>query len=661
LSFAIQTHSLTKRFPKPGRLGGLTHPFVKEEGTLAVDRVNVKVKCGEIFGLVGPNGAGKTTLVKMLSTLILPTSGSARIKGYDLTDEGAIKASIGLVTGNERSFYQRLSCRENLRFYAGLHNLSSSQAEQRIGELSRLLGLDEFLDKRFDTCSTGMKHRLALARGLLNDHELLFLDEPTRSLDPLAAARFREAVYALAHHEGCTVFLVTHDLDEAAELCDCVGVMLQGQVRVVDAPQNLRRLIGPQERCNLNIRGFTSQIAEQLLRLGDVLSLTERETAVGVTVVELQLRDRKAGLPAALRVVGEGGGTVDGLEFEAASWDEVFQRLVDAREGEATAREAAPPMVVGMATPVTSEPSPDNDGDEGASMIRLSLPQFQQEREAGRASSRDGILGILYKPLLFLRRDLKTQVSYRLSFILQFLGILFSSASFYFVAQLFGAGVAPHLGSYGGDYFSFVLIGIAFAGYQSIALYTFSGVIQSAQMVGTLEAMLVTPTRLSVILLSSSLWNFAFTSLRVIVYLLAGTAIFGVDLRGANVLAAFIVLCLTILALSGIGILSACFIMVFKRGNPVNFLISSLSTLLGGVYYPIDVLPSWLQTLARLFPLTYSLEAMRRALLLGNSLVDLAQEVLILAFFSAVLIPLSLLAFRYAVQQARRDGSLTQF
>ncbi|MBN1815648.1 MAG: ABC transporter permease [Anaerolineae bacterium] len=268
---------------------------------------------------------------------------------------------------------------------------------------------------------------------------------------------------------------------------------------------------------------------------------------------------------------------------------------------------------------------------------------------------------VFRKPLLFLRRDFKMQMSYRLSFILQFLGMLFSSASFYFVSRLLGAGAVPYMASYGGDYFSFVLIGIAFVGYQGVALYAFSGVVQSAQSAGTLEAMLVTPTRLSTILFSSSLWNFAFTSFRVLLYILLGVLVFGADLRNANVPAGLVVLCLTIVTLSGIGILSACFIMVFKRGNPVDFLFSSLSTLLGGVYYPIEVLPGWLQILARFFPLTYSLEAMRRALLVGESLVDLWREIAVLAVFSALLLPLSLVAFRYAVRQAKRDGSLTQF
>jgi len=630
LSLAIQTRDLTKWFPLPGRLG---LPFARRKGTLAVDRVSIEVEEGEIFGLVGPNGAGKTTLVKMLATLILPTSGTARVNGYDLSQEDRIKATIGLVTGDERSFYWRLSCRENLRFYAGLYNLSPSQTERRINELSRLLGLDDFLDKRFDTCSTGMKHRLALARGLLNDPALLFLDEPTKSLDPLAAARFREALHSLARREGRTIFMVTHDVDEAVELCDRLGVMFRGRLRVVDTPERLRRLVKPREKCYVDVRGFTPRLTDRLLRLEGVHDLIKQEVASGVTRLELRLQERRRCLPALVRAIEESGGTVERLEFEKTSWEEVFARL---EEEEATARACT----------------------SGAYALRT--------KEAPRIGEGHGrrwlaILRALYKPLLFLRRDFLIQVSYRFAFVLQLLGILFSTAIFYFIAQLLGTGAAPYLSDYGGDYFSFVLIGIALMGYQGVALYTFSQLIRSGQVTGTLEAMLVTPTRPSTILLSSSLWNFAFSSLQVAVYLLMGVVIFGADLRGANVLAALLILGLTVLAVSAIGILSACFIVVFKRGDPINFLLGALSTFLGGVYYPVGVLPSWLQALARLIPLTYSLRAMRRALLMGASLGALTSELVALASFALVLSPISLLAFRYAVRRAKEDGSLAQF
>ena len=629
MSSAIVAQHLTKRFPEQRRLRELALLRPPAQGPLAVDDVSFSVSRGEIFGLVGPNGAGKTTLVKLLATLVLPTSGTAWIEGHPLEDENAIKATLGLMTCNERSFYPRLSCRENLRFYAGLHDLAPQQTETRIAELTPLLDLDGFLDKRYDTCSTGMKHRLALARALLNHPTLLFLDEPTASLDPLAALRFRETLYGLAHRERRTIFLVTHDLDEAVSLCDRVGVMLEGRLRLSGSPEALRRFIRSQESCRLTLRGFTPQIADRLRALEGVLELDEQAPCdLDESRIDLRLRERKRDLLRVIQTIEEAGGSVQEFAFRSVSWDALFAGLPEEVQGEP---ESVP------------HPAPRQLPDEGNETRQLYGSQTLQ------------------KALLFLKRDLRMQMRYRLSFVLQFLGMVFSVASFYFMAQVFGPQASPYLSAYGGDYFPFVLIGIAFAGYQSVALYSFAGTIQAAQSMGTLEAMLATPTRLPTILFASSLWNFAFTSLRVILYLLIGMLLFGVRLEGANVPAGLAVLLLTITSLSGIGVLSGSFIMAFKRGNPLNFLIGGASTLLGGVYYPIAVLPAWLQPLAYVYPLTYSLRAMRGALLTGESWGALLPQMGALLAFSAALLPLGFWAFHHAVRRAKRDGSLTHF
>jgi ABC-2 type transport system permease protein len=270
-------------------------------------------------------------------------------------------------------------------------------------------------------------------------------------------------------------------------------------------------------------------------------------------------------------------------------------------------------------------------------------------------------MGSLRKPLAFVKRDLSLMLSYRLSFFLQFFGIFFSVLMFFFIARLFGQAATPYLAAYGGDYFSFVLVGIAFSGYLGVAMGSFSSSIRRGQMMGTLEVMLVTPTRLSTILVSSSLWSFAFTSLRIVVYLVVGALVFGVNLSHANWLAALLIQVLTILSFGSLGIISASFIMAFKQGNPLNMVLGTASSLLGGVYYPITVLPVWLQPFSHLLPITYSLRAMRLAVLQGYSLSALAPDVLILAVFAIVLFPLSLVAFRLGVQKAKMEGSLTQF
>jgi ABC-2 type transport system permease protein len=635
LSYSVETFSLTKRFARQKGLDGLLRPSRREE-VVAVDGVTMSIKKGELFGLLGPNGAGKTTLIKLMSTLVLPSSGDALVAGYPLRDGEAVRRRIGLVTGEERSFYWRLSGRENLRFYASLYGLSGEQTRARVQELADLLELHEVLDHRFDTYSSGMKQRLALARGLLNDAEILFLDEPTRSLDPSSAARLRETIRGLAHDHGHTVVLVTHQLGEAEQLCDRLGIMRRGRLTVVDEVSRLKELVRPEVRYRLEITRLPEATLGELRGLDGVVELSTEALGPGKTTLDLRLRESTSALFEVLRIVVEGGGEINHIGTGDVTLEEVFEECTSAdwpagAEGSPPASGAAP-----VAREGRSESAP---GSAMPTLLRAGLT----------------------KVWAFVTRDFKLQVSYRLAFLLQSFGILFTVASFYFVALLFGEAAAPHLQEYGGDYFAFVLVGIAFVRYQGVAMSTFAATIRRGQMMGTLEAMLVTPTRLSTVLVSSSLWNFTFTSLQVLVYLLLGAFLFGADLGQTNLVAAMVIQVLTILAFSGIGILSASFTMVFKRGDPINFLFGSFSTLLGGVLYPVTVLPGWLQPVSYLIPLTYSLRAMRRAILTGDSLSALSPDVLALCLFAAVLLPMSFLAFRYAVKRAKIEGSLTQY
>jgi ABC-2 type transport system permease protein len=265
------------------------------------------------------------------------------------------------------------------------------------------------------------------------------------------------------------------------------------------------------------------------------------------------------------------------------------------------------------------------------------------------------------KGLAFLARDLRLELSYRFSFFLQIFGIFTSVFLFYFLAQLLGPTASPYLKEYGSNYFAFVLIGIAFSGYFGVGLSSFAASIRQAQTTGTLEAMLITPTPVSLIVLSSALWDYLVVTFHVLVYLAIGGLLLGVDLSRSNLPAALVTLTLTVVSFSSIGIVAASFIMVLKRGDPVTWLFNSVSSLLGGVYYPITILPGWLQFVAALLPVTYALRAMRLALLQGASIAQLVPDLLVLAGFSAILMPLSLVVFRWAVYRAKIDGSLTHY
>ena len=260
----------------------------------------------------------------------------------------------------------------------------------------------------------------------------------------------------------------------------------------------------------------------------------------------------------------------------------------------------------------------------------------------------------------FLKRDFQTETSYRLSFLMSLGGIFITAFTYYFLAQLLGESVAPLLEPYGGDYFAFALIGVAFASYFTLGLGAFARAIRQAQMTGTLEAMMMTPTPVSAIVLGSAAWSYVFTTFRVLVYLALGVLL-GMELGEANYLGGLAALLIAIVAFASIGVIAASVIMVIKRGDPVTALLSSAAVLVGGVFYPIEVLPDWLQVIARLIPITYALRAMRLSLLSGASWVELAPDLLVLAAFAVVLFPLSLFVFRRAVEWARGEGSLAHY
>jgi ABC-2 type transport system permease protein len=259
----------------------------------------------------------------------------------------------------------------------------------------------------------------------------------------------------------------------------------------------------------------------------------------------------------------------------------------------------------------------------------------------------------------FLVRDWQTELSYRVAFLLNLSSTFFGAFTFYFVAQL--VGDIPLLQQYDGDYFSFVLIGIAFGSYFGLGLTGFARALREAQTTGTLEAMIMTSAPLSLLVVGSAVWSYAFTTFRVFVYLGLGVGLLGVSLGGANYGGALLVLLLSIVAFGSIGILAASVIMVIKRGDPITALFGTFANMIGGVYYPVEIMPEWLQWLAALLPITYALRAIRLALLAGAGWNVLLPDLAVLLTFCLVLLPLSLLAFRYAVERARADGSLTHF
>lgn len=273
----------------------------------------------------------------------------------------------------------------------------------------------------------------------------------------------------------------------------------------------------------------------------------------------------------------------------------------------------------------------------------------------GRTAAR--LAGVL---AAFLRRDLRDALTYKLSFVTSVTSIFLSSATFYFVARLVPRD-APSLAPFGGDYFSFAVVGIAFSSLLGVFQEGLASVVRSAQLAGTLEALLVTPAPLPAVLFGSSLYALLFQVFRTALHLGVALAFFGLSLGRVNVPGVLAVGALTVLCFLSVGILSASFILVYKLGNPFGWVLGSVSGLLGGVVFPVALLPPWIRWASSLLPVTYALDGMRKSLLASAGFAEVLPDVAALAAFAAVLLPLSLAAFRLAVRKAKRDGTLSHY
>ena len=260
----------------------------------------------------------------------------------------------------------------------------------------------------------------------------------------------------------------------------------------------------------------------------------------------------------------------------------------------------------------------------------------------------------------FIRRDFLIAASYRTAFITQMSVILLSVPMAFFVSRIFEGFNPPALAEYGGRYFPFLLLGFAFQDYIGFSQSAFNASIREHQLMGTLEIVMLSPTPVSLILLCSSLWGYIFTSVRFVAYLVSGIA-FGLDLSRANFVAFGLLMLVSVLSFAALGIFLAAVTVTIKRSEGVTMLLTVTSVVLGGVFYPVSVLPAPLQWAAWILPFTHSLSGMRKALLQGAGLGQLSEEFAVLNIFWLVLLPLGLMAFNWAINRARVTGTLSQY
>jgi len=269
---AVEAIALTRIYHQKGR------PDVT-----ALAGLDLTVAEGEVHGLLGPNGAGKSTFMRILATVLLPTSGSARVLGHDVVaDHTQVRRQLAVVFGGDRGLYPRLSARHNLRYWAALYRLDGRTAARRADELLTEMGLADRADDRVETYSTGMRQRLHLARGLIADPRVLLLDEPTNGLDPVAAHQLRGIIRGLAD-SGRTVLLATHDMAEAEAVCDRVTMINHGRVIATEAPRQLARWITTCERVDADGAGeeVLARIKE-LPGVGEVTSDGDGSVSIAV-------------------------------------------------------------------------------------------------------------------------------------------------------------------------------------------------------------------------------------------------------------------------------------------------------------------------------------------------------------------------------------------
>ncbi|ART77035.1 multidrug ABC transporter ATP-binding protein [Sutcliffiella horikoshii] len=249
---------------------------MKGEKKTALNQVNFEVREGEVFGLLGPNGAGKTTTIKILTTLLLPSTGSVKVLGYDVVKESSeIRDKINFVYGGERGVYGRLTAKEYMHYFCTLYKIPNKDQSQQISQLLELVGLTDATNQKIHTYSKGMVQRLHIARCLINDPKIIFLDEPTIGLDPIGARLLRDIVKELAQ-KGITIILTTHYMQEADELCDRIAFIKNGEISMIGEPTHIK------ESCN-HLKLF-----EATMQVYDTDKLKEDKFLQQVEVTEIK-------------------------------------------------------------------------------------------------------------------------------------------------------------------------------------------------------------------------------------------------------------------------------------------------------------------------------------------------------------------------------------
>jgi len=308
MAYAIEAEGIFKTF-RTGWRG--------KRRTEALKGIDLQVNAGEIFGILGPNGAGKTTLLSILSTLLLPDRGRVHILGIDALANGArIRERVNISSGNA-NFLWSLTVKENLHFYGMLYGLVGRQREEKVNALIGLLDLREHQNVLFDRISTGMKQRLSLAKCLLNDPEVLFLDEPTVGLDPNAASRIREEIRSIQKERKMTVLLTTHNMREAETLCGRIAFLKAGEILTAGTAQALKQMVRVGDVVRIEFQGRISE--DDILRGDGVINYS-----ISGNLCEIVVDDGEKRLGSLVAVLSQGGAEIRKVTLRQTDLEDVF-------------------------------------------------------------------------------------------------------------------------------------------------------------------------------------------------------------------------------------------------------------------------------------------------------------------------------------------------
>ncbi len=311
-TYAIKTYDLTKRF----------------KNLTAVNKLNIEIEKGELFGMLGPNGAGKTTIIKMLSTIIQPTFGTAEVWGHNiLKEKDAVRRNIGIVF-QEPSLDLSLTGEENLDFHARMYRLSKEERKRRISEALELVELNEHAKTLVINYSGGMKRRLEIARGLMHFPHVLFLDEPTLGLDPQTRRRIWNYIKKMVQEEEVTIVLTTHYMDEADFLCDRIAIMDCGKIVALDTSKNLKDTIGA-DVISLQVDDGFENFLGQLKNLDCVEKISEHDKEINLNVQQGETR-----IPEILSLAQKTGTKIKSVNLREPTLEDVFLQYTGKKIGE---------------------------------------------------------------------------------------------------------------------------------------------------------------------------------------------------------------------------------------------------------------------------------------------------------------------------------------